>query len=412
VSHKGKIELKAKSETVEIAQVDWTKAIEQWSGAIKGHVGEELHDLMICDFTTTTAAVRTASQVVMMDAFQQYFDYHLMCVCGIPSITLQGSVEDWTRIRGRIEVMEGYHLDWWTDRLKPLCDGFIETAKGVPSKSFWHHIYKPKEVYGGKVITGWLADMFPYIKDPITRAPTVRNPILETPRHELRVEHGIAPSTLPTGLSCVPVFIHDPEIRKLGLVAGFLGVVQDTNTGSLRPEIGWAVVEGDEVSRLLEKLMPAYGESLPTDNSAPGVRGMMTSGVPKELIQVLDKAGAEHTFFADTDHPWRLKNPHDVSTQPVAGKGTGKIVTEFMELSDGRRIAYLPVQQFWRRSEEWWIIVGRLQTERSMTVQSVIAKGITQLLERMVSSGGRYYFDDSDFVPDCSLRRLSLGLDR
>ena len=184
VQHEGKVTLGV--ETRGFTERHWIDVIEQWGSAIERHVGVDLYDLMICDFSTTSPTVRTASQVVMMAAFRQYFDYHLMCICGIPSITLQGSVDDWIRIRERVDRMEGYHLEWWTDRLKPLCDAFVETAKGAPSLSFWRHIYKPKEIYGGEVITGWLADLFPYVQDPVTHAPTVRNPILETPRHELQ----------------------------------------------------------------------------------------------------------------------------------------------------------------------------------------------------------------------------------
>ncbi len=84
----------------------------------------------------------------MLEAFQQYFDYQLMC-CGIPTITVKGSVQDWVKIRERVDVMAGFHLEWWTDRLKPIVDGFIETAQGHPSQPFWRHIFSPKEVYGG-----------------------------------------------------------------------------------------------------------------------------------------------------------------------------------------------------------------------------------------------------------------------
>lgn len=66
---------------------------------------------MLCDFSTTTPTIRTASQVVMMDAFHQYFDYALMCICGILTITVRGSVEDWVAIRTRVEVMAEYYLE-------------------------------------------------------------------------------------------------------------------------------------------------------------------------------------------------------------------------------------------------------------------------------------------------------------
>jgi len=399
VQHKGKVTLEAEAKVLAEPQ-HWIHVIEQWGSAIKRHVGVNLYDLMICDFSTTTPTVRTASQVVMMDAFQQYFDYHLICICGIPSITLQGSVDDWIRIRERVDLMEGYHLEWWTDRLKPLCDAFVETAKGAPSLSFWRHIYKPKEIYGGEVITGWLADLFPYVQDPITHAPTVRNPILETPRHELRAEQGLRPEMLPTGISQAPFKLKitdKPGAQELDLVAGFIGVTQDSMSGKLQPEIGWAVLEEHGFSRLLDELVPVHEQRNPPGKSLfPAPFG----GVPKELIQLMDRAGAEYTFFAGTTHSWRLKIVATLPTQVLVGTGSIQTATHFMELTDGRQIAYLPMYGFKELSQEWWIIVGRLQSDGFMAIQTVIAKGIPQLLERMASSRGRYYFDDPDFVSD------------
>lgn len=153
VMHTGKVTLDAVALTVPTSQ-DWATVIAQWSTDIQSHIPAELYQLMLCDFSTTTPIIRTASQVVMLDTFQQYFDYALYCICGIPTITVKGTVNDWVRIREHVDVMAGYHLEWWTDRLKPICDEFIETVEGQPSESFWRQIYSPKEVYGGELVTG------------------------------------------------------------------------------------------------------------------------------------------------------------------------------------------------------------------------------------------------------------------
>ena len=132
VTHKGTVTLYAT--TWELANSeDWANVIQQWSDGVQPRLPADLCRLMICDFSTTTPIARTVSQVVMLEAFQQYFDYQLMCICGIPTITLKGSVQDWVKIRERVDVMAGFHLEWWTDRFKPIVDGFIDTAKGHPS---------------------------------------------------------------------------------------------------------------------------------------------------------------------------------------------------------------------------------------------------------------------------------------
>lgn len=151
VAQKGKVTLNPITWERSSSQ-DWAAVIQQWSLGIQEHIPAEFGELMLCNFTTTTPTIRTASQVVMMDVFQQYFDCAVMCICGIPTITVRGSVEDWVAIRKRVDVMAGYHLEWWTDRLKPIYDGFIDTVQGHPSQWFWKHIYSPKEIYGRELI--------------------------------------------------------------------------------------------------------------------------------------------------------------------------------------------------------------------------------------------------------------------
>ncbi|MEO1432417.1 MAG: DUF4419 domain-containing protein [Cyanobacteria bacterium J06632_19] len=118
VNHSSKRELKVFLEKLDDKR-DWQQAVELWSKKIDENVKADIADLMLCDFTTTTPIIRTASQVVMMDALKQYFDYGLSAICGIPWIIVRGSVDDWKKIRQRVEIIGQYDLDWWTKRLLP-----------------------------------------------------------------------------------------------------------------------------------------------------------------------------------------------------------------------------------------------------------------------------------------------------
>jgi len=95
-----------------------------------------------------------------MDTFASYFDYAMMCVCGIPKITIEGSLDDWQRIRARVEVLSTYELEWWVSRLRPILDEFVLTAGGYPTPEFWKAIYKPEKAYGDEGATGWITDLF------------------------------------------------------------------------------------------------------------------------------------------------------------------------------------------------------------------------------------------------------------
>ncbi len=414
VRHKGKMTLQA--ETVQLSSAQyWAEAVEQWSDGIKQHVQEDLYQLMLCDFSTTSPVIRTASQVVMMDAFQQYFDYALLCICGIPSITVRGSVDDWISIRKRVDVMATFHLDWWTDRLKPICDGFIATVQGTPSRQFWKHIYSPKEMYGGDLITGWVADLFPYVTHPVTNAPTIRNPILAIPRESLTEEDGLSPRKIPVGLSRAPFTLKlasTDKSQEFELVAGFLGVTQHKDSGGLEPEIGWAVVEPEAFTQALNKLTRAGVGDRTTkrlmDNHQEHhrLRELLDVGIPKELVQLMDRFVEGQVFYEETSHAWLLKLPSELIQRKVVSDNFHIVMpaVHFMDLADGRAIAYVSFSLKKFERSDWWIIVGRPEGEefRQGSV-TVIAKGFLQFFKRIMDADGRYYFDDPGFEPDVAL---------
>ncbi|HNP83421.1 MAG TPA: DUF4419 domain-containing protein [Nitrospira sp.] len=404
VRHKGTMTLQA--ETVELqASQHWAEAVQQWSNGIRQHIQGDLYQLMICDFSTTSPVIRTASQVVMMDAFQQYFDYQLSCICGIPAIAVKGSVDDWVRIRERIDVMATFHLDWWTDRLKPICDGFIATVQGTPSQQFWKHIYSPKEVYGGDLITGWVADLFPYLTHPVTNAPTIRNPILAIPREKLTEEDGISSAKVPTGLSRAPFVLKSAsadDSKELEIVAGFLGVTQHADSGRLEPEIGWAVVEPDAFTQVLNKFAragasDATSKSLMTDSQDHRLTELLEVGIPRELVQLMDRFAEGQVFYEQTPHSWTLKPATAITARSIGGADSSMAV-HFMDLADGRIVAYTTVRAKDGWGREGRVLVGQLD---GITIQAdharVIAKGLTEFLDWIVREEGSYYFDEPSF---------------
>ena len=67
---------------------------------IEKNVGKEVVESLECNFSTTTQVAKVTSQVSIMSAMKQYFTYRvLMAGCGISSITLEGSVQDWEKIK-------------------------------------------------------------------------------------------------------------------------------------------------------------------------------------------------------------------------------------------------------------------------------------------------------------------------
>ena len=400
VSHKGKMNLRATA-LEPFTREHWAKVVQQWSDGIRQHVQGDLYELMICDFSTTSPVARTASQVVMMEAFQQYFDYELRCVCGIPSITVMGSVDDWSRIRERIDIMATFHLGWWTDRLKPICDEFVAAVQGAPSQQFWKHIYSPKEIYGGDLITGWLADLFPYLQHSLTKAPTVRNPILDIPRTQLTIEDGVSSGLIPAGLSRAPFTMSSASIeesRELEIVAGFVGVRQQADGGRLEPEIGWAVVEPDQFTQALNRFArmgatDATSKSLVTAQQDQRLRELLRASIPKELVQLMDRFAEGQVFYGQTPHAWTLRSATEITPRSLSTAGS-PMALHFMDLADGRVVAYTTVDGKNWAAREARVVVGQLEGEAIDTDSvRVIAKGLAEFLDHVVREEGRYYFD-------------------
>jgi hypothetical protein len=241
VRHQGRRDLI--SQISDLTAASFEHAIGDFSAQIRDETDPVLHETLICDFSTTTPASRVASEVALMDAFSSYFTYTAGCVCGIPKITIQGSPEDWQRIRARIEVLGTYELEWWVSRLRPILDEFVLAAHGKPTPDFWRAIYKPEQAYATTLTTGWITDLFPYLGDSPDRR---RNRALSIAREDwaLPVREGVSPKSFPSGLSSVPVKVKvENQSFDLDLVAGFFAVKQELPDLSLSTVIGWSVAE-------------------------------------------------------------------------------------------------------------------------------------------------------------------------
>lgn len=231
----------------------WPEAFAAFSDQIAAEVGK-LRDLVVADFSTTGPVERAATEVLLMDAFQAYFEYVMMMGCGIPTITLTGTVVDWKNIRRRAAMFSEFELEHWTRALLPVLDELVATAEGQDRRTFWQSFFHYESGSFGHELTGWIHVLFPYLRD--AQGGLVANPHLDTWRDDFdtvrarareRKLRGPRLSKIPSGLASAPVLAIDPSgaETKLRFVAGLFGVTQDRATGALEPEMGWAVVYDD-----------------------------------------------------------------------------------------------------------------------------------------------------------------------
>ncbi|MEO8392573.1 MAG: DUF4419 domain-containing protein, partial [Chloroflexota bacterium] len=141
----------------------WEEVFPEFTRQIQAHLIGDVYDILTAQFSTTTATEKAAFEITLMDTFKAYFDFYFSSLCGIPSITLEGSPEDWRSILERTRRLSQYDLDWWVQSLIPVLEALVRTSEGEIDIAFWKSFYKEKSVSGGPYITGWLVKFFPYM---------------------------------------------------------------------------------------------------------------------------------------------------------------------------------------------------------------------------------------------------------
>lgn len=231
VHHKGKKTLVVTRNTFVKGSPNnpWEGVFEEFSLQIKQHVGQANYDLIVAKFSTTGHIEKACFEVSLMDTMKSYFNYQVRTVCGIPSITLEGTPQDWQNLLEKTKNMKGYGLDGWVDELVPILEQFVAASQGKPDKAFWQDIFKIRHLgSGGDVITGWIRTFFPYIQSGEQFVP--------------RGPYGFSQDHFTPGISKVDfVWQYYAQRFNMEFIAGFVGISQHPTTKALRPEIGWIV---------------------------------------------------------------------------------------------------------------------------------------------------------------------------
>jgi hypothetical protein len=263
VKHEGKVKLVVERRDFFLGQPNpWPEAFAAFSDQIASHVGR-LRDLVVADFSTTGPLERAASEVVLMDTFQAYFEYVMMCGCGIPSVVLEGTPDDWRSVRRRAAMLSEFGLEHWTNALLPVLDEIVRSAEGSADRAFWRSFFRYQSGSGPSELTGWILTLFPYVKtfangtDKLVPSPYLadweaRLRRAEAPDRKMtRSTEGPGLGALPPSLASAPVTVidvRDGSTHPLRFVAGLFGVTQDDGR-VLAPEFGWAVVHDGEAQR-------------------------------------------------------------------------------------------------------------------------------------------------------------------
>jgi hypothetical protein len=274
----------------------WPEVFADFSRQIKGHIGEA-HDLIIADFSTTGPVERAASEVALLDAMKAYFRYEMITMCGIPRIMLEGTAEDWETIARRIQKLGRYDFGWWVEPLQPIFDEFVAAARGRIDREFWNSIYKWHGVESSgssPYVSGWILKLFPYLIGG-AGTPFRRNAWLD---QACARDCGPGLDQFPHLPARAPFrWKYFRQEFDMEFVGGLIGVRQDSESLSLRPEIGWAILDKQRI-RQIQAQEQAHAES------------------ERERWNAAAKAAEEQKKARDACDPTCVKAPHLDPTKP------------------------------------------------------------------------------------------------
>jgi len=248
-------------------QNDWPNVFPEFATKIGEHIGNDTKNLLECNFSNTSPMDKVVSNIVLMDAMQEYFDYEMDCGCGIPYIELSGTFEDWKLIRKKAEQLLEFKtekdpdLGEWMKELLPVLDHFVLAASGTPDKIFWASVCNLDGGSGmkGDPITGWIQTFFPYLESGeknsgFSQWQNAYNEMklkgIEKMMKEAQTDeegnngYGIALDQFPSGISSAPFKFNDLRTDKssnLRFCGGLVSMHQDSN-GVLEVKTGYAIV--------------------------------------------------------------------------------------------------------------------------------------------------------------------------
>jgi hypothetical protein len=226
---------------------DWQGAFNEFSQKIGEQIGEGNRRLIVSDFSTTGPVERAASEIVLMDVMKAYFEYGVSSMCGIPEITLLGTVEDWRSMRIRAQNLAEYECEEWIESLIGVLDEFVAAVEGHPNIDFWTSFYKLDGGSGGPFVNGAINVFFPYVRKWRTGQISAPNERAINWSNMKGRGGGPRPDSFPSGVARVPFkWKYFTTEFPMDFIAGFMGANQNPDTGLMRPAIGWAVADGQE----------------------------------------------------------------------------------------------------------------------------------------------------------------------
>ena len=281
VNHSGKMDLVVQSDKDLLSgDADWQKLMADFTAQINENTKGDIAKTITADFTTTGVTERITSQITLMETMKSYFDYIVHYIaCGIPSVTLTGTPQDWQRVLEKTKQLEQYGLGQWTKSLVPILTEFVKASEGKANQAFWQDMVKKGRVdklVGGKCdlrkpteLDGWILKFFPD-ENGLTSDQVPHTHKMPSERVYVDFKYQTISPADGSILSEIP----------LQLIAGFIGTEVDTLTHALTPKMGWVVRQMEGSDSIVKRLQKLDG-----DNVFSGIE-LRVNKVPEHLAKL------------------------------------------------------------------------------------------------------------------------------
>jgi len=171
-------------EEILIEDYTWELVLGRFKYEIQKRVKTDwLLDWIMPNFTTTTETDVMTANVLMMGLMKGYFRYVGREVCGLPSVTLEGSRADWEKLLKKLERLVDFGADplAYSQQLRPILSRFVKTFDSPDDpeiRTFWNSIMhaEPNRSCGAPPysLNGWLMGFFYWdsVGKPLSKSPS------------------------------------------------------------------------------------------------------------------------------------------------------------------------------------------------------------------------------------------------
>ena len=247
VNHEGKIRLTVVVD--DTCGIDYEKFFRDMTELIQSNIKVEKYvNTIRSDFTTSTETHQIVSEITVMSSMQEYFEYCIRTRCGIPFVELEGTEDDWVKLKTKVldlkKILKPIHSSigltpaWWK-KIEVICDKLIDTYRGDEGmKGCWSKIRKRRQ------LKAWWSKIFSHEQHGFGSGSYVTYDgwfLTDLLNISLKVESF---RSIPSGLVSVPlIFDEEGHETKGAIVSGIAGIkIDETNkVPVVSSTYGWAI---------------------------------------------------------------------------------------------------------------------------------------------------------------------------